>query len=91
MIETEDGVQRMTMRELFDDFEGAQGLRRIKKWRRQSGRRAAPKLDARLFGVGLMPIENPNGAIAEMRRCKSERRNFVAMLLPQRVRAIQGS
>jgi hypothetical protein len=48
-------------------------------------------LDARLFGVGLMPIENPNGAIAEIRRCKSERRNFVAMLLPERVRAIQGS
>ncbi len=38
--------------------------------------------DDRLFGVGLMPIENPEGAIAEMRRCKSERRNFVAMLLP---------
>jgi len=34
LIETEDGVQRMTVREMFGDFEGAQGLRRMKKWRR---------------------------------------------------------
>ncbi|MBM3487083.1 MAG: amidohydrolase [Alphaproteobacteria bacterium] len=40
------------------------------------------RLDKRLFGVGLMPIENPEGAIKEMRRCKKERKNFVAMLLP---------
>ena len=38
--------------------------------------------DDRLFGVGLMPVENPEGAVAEMRRCKQERKNFVAMLLP---------
>ena len=40
------------------------------------------KKDDRLFGVGLMPIENPEGAIKELRRCKTERKNFVAMLLP---------
>jgi predicted TIM-barrel fold metal-dependent hydrolase len=40
------------------------------------------KKDKRLYGVGLMPIENPEGAIAEMRRCKQSRKNFVAMLLP---------
>jgi predicted TIM-barrel fold metal-dependent hydrolase len=40
------------------------------------------KLDNRLYGVGLMPIENPEGAILEMRRCKQNRKNFVAMLLP---------
>jgi len=40
------------------------------------------KLDKRLYGVGLMPIENPEGAILEMRRCKQSRKNFVAMLLP---------
>ena len=33
--------------------------------------------DDRLFGVGLMPVENPEGAVAEMRRCKQERKNFV--------------
>ncbi|MGE0745617.1 MAG: amidohydrolase family protein [Rhodospirillales bacterium] len=40
------------------------------------------RLDDRLYGVGLMPVENPEGAIAEMRRCKNQRKNFVAMLLP---------
>jgi predicted TIM-barrel fold metal-dependent hydrolase len=40
------------------------------------------RLDDRLYGVGLMPVENPDGAIKEMRRCKNERKNFVAMLLP---------
>ncbi len=40
------------------------------------------KKDGRLYGVGLMPLENPEGAIKEMRRCKTERTNFVAMLLP---------
>jgi uncharacterized protein len=38
--------------------------------------------DDRLYGVGLMPIENPAGAIREMRACRSARKNFVAMLLP---------
>jgi uncharacterized protein len=40
------------------------------------------KKDSRLYGVGLMPVENPEGAIKEMRRCKRERKNFVAMLWP---------
>ena len=40
------------------------------------------KKDNRLYGVGLMPVENPDGAIKEMRRCKTERKNFVAMMLP---------
>jgi hypothetical protein len=40
------------------------------------------KKDNRLYGVGLMPVENPEGAIKEMRRCKRERKNFVAMLWP---------
>ena len=38
--------------------------------------------DDRLFGVGLMPVENPEGAITELRRCRNDRRGFVAMLLP---------
>ena len=38
--------------------------------------------DDRLFGVGLMPVENPQGAIKELIRCRTKRKNFVAMLLP---------
>lgn len=38
--------------------------------------------DDRLFGVGMMPVENPEGAAAELKRCRTERKNFVAMLLP---------
>jgi len=38
--------------------------------------------DNRLYGVGMMPIENPEAAVAEIKRCRNERTNFVAMLLP---------
>ena len=38
--------------------------------------------DGRLYGVGMMPIENPEGAVAELKRCRAKRKNFVAMLLP---------
>lgn len=38
--------------------------------------------DSRLYGAGLMPVENPEGAAAELRRCATERTNFVAMMMP---------
>ena len=38
--------------------------------------------DPRLYGVGLMPVEDSEAAVKEMRRCKQQRKNFVAMLLP---------
>ena len=38
--------------------------------------------DARLFGAGLMPVENPDAAAKELRRCATERTNFVAMMMP---------
>jgi hypothetical protein len=38
--------------------------------------------DGRLYGVGLMQMEQPGAAIAEMRRCRAARTNIVAMLLP---------
>jgi hypothetical protein len=37
--------------------------------------------DPRLLGVGLMPVQNPAAAVAELSRCKT-RTGFVAMLLP---------
>jgi predicted TIM-barrel fold metal-dependent hydrolase len=40
------------------------------------------KKDDRLYGAGLMPIENPDAAIKEMRRCATQRKNFVAMYMP---------
>ncbi len=46
LIETEDGVQRMTMGEMFDDFEGAQGMCGIKS--AASGRN---NRDGSVFGV----------------------------------------
>ncbi len=38
--------------------------------------------DNRLYGAGLMPVENPEAAAAELRRCKTERVNFAAMMMP---------
>lgn len=38
--------------------------------------------DARLFGVGLMPVQEPAAAVVEMGRCQEERSSFVAMMLP---------
>src|SRR4029079_13495132 len=40
------------------------------------------KKDPRLYGVGLMAVEDPKAAVTEMRRCKQQRKNFVAMMLP---------
>ncbi len=39
------------------------------------------KQDDRLFGVGLMAVQNPKAAAEELRRCCT-RKNFVAMMLP---------
>ncbi len=39
------------------------------------------KQDDRLFGVGLMAVQDPKAAAEELRRC-SARQNFVAMMLP---------
>ncbi len=38
--------------------------------------------DARLHGVGLLPVQDITAAIAELRRCATERTRFVAALLP---------
>jgi uncharacterized protein len=38
--------------------------------------------DARLYGVGMLAVQEPDEAAKELARCKTERRNFVAMLLP---------
>lgn len=38
--------------------------------------------DDRLYGVGMIPIENPEAAVKEIRRCATERKNFKAILLP---------
>ena len=38
--------------------------------------------DARLYGAGLMPVENPDAAAKELRRCATQRTNFVAMMMP---------
>lgn len=38
--------------------------------------------DERLFGVGLLAIQDPQAAVKELQRCAGERRNFVAMMLP---------
>lgn len=38
--------------------------------------------DPRLFGAGLMAVQDPSAAIAEMRRCVQDRQRFVAMMLP---------
>ena len=38
--------------------------------------------DDRLYGAGVMAIEKPEAAIAEMRRCAENRKNFVVMMLP---------
>ena len=40
--------------------------------------------DSRLYGVGLMAIQDPKSAIEEMERCAKQRVNFVSMLLPSR-------
>jgi len=38
--------------------------------------------DDRLFGVGLMPMLDPQAAVKEIYRCAKDRKNFVAMMLP---------
>lgn len=38
--------------------------------------------DDRLFGVGLLAIQDPQAAAKELRRCANDRKNFVAMMLP---------
>jgi uncharacterized protein len=38
--------------------------------------------DPRLYGVGMLAVQEPEEAAKELVRCKTERRNFVAMLLP---------
>ena len=38
--------------------------------------------DKRLFGAGLMALNNVDGAIMELERCANARKRFVAMLLP---------
>ena len=38
--------------------------------------------DSRLFGAGLMSMQDPEAAVKELRRCASERFNFVGMMLP---------
>jgi uncharacterized protein len=38
--------------------------------------------DSRLFGAGLLPIEAPEDAVIELRRCATERTNFATMMLP---------
>ena len=40
------------------------------------------KKDGRLFGVGLTPYNDVPTAVKEVARCKNERKNIVAMLLP---------
>jgi len=41
-------------------------------------------LDHRLHGVGLMAVQDPALAVAELERCAQHRTGFVAMLLPAR-------
>lgn len=38
--------------------------------------------DNRLFGAGLMAVQDPQAAVTEMRRCAQQRTGFVAMMLP---------
>jgi len=38
--------------------------------------------DKRLYGVGMLAVQEPDEAAKELARCKTERQNFVAMLLP---------
>lgn len=38
--------------------------------------------DGRLYGVGMLAVQEPEAAAKELARCKTERHNFVAMLLP---------
>ena len=40
------------------------------------------KKDERLYGVGMLAVQNPEAAAAEVRRCKNERVRFPACLLP---------
>lgn len=40
------------------------------------------KLDDRLYGVGIMAIQDPKAAVKELIRCATKRKNFVAMFLP---------
>jgi predicted TIM-barrel fold metal-dependent hydrolase len=41
-------------------------------------------LDERLYGVGLMAVQDPKQAVAELERCVGQRTRFVAMMLPSR-------
>lgn len=38
--------------------------------------------DSRLYGVGLMPVEDPKAAAIELERCATKRKNFCGMMLP---------
>jgi predicted TIM-barrel fold metal-dependent hydrolase len=40
------------------------------------------RVDDRLFGAGLLSVQDPDAAVKELRRCATERFNFVAMMLP---------
>jgi len=40
------------------------------------------RVDDRLFGAGLLSIQDPAAAVQEIRRCVTERFNFVGMMLP---------
>lgn len=40
--------------------------------------------DERLYGVGLMAIQDPEAAVKELERCATKRNKIVAMLLPSR-------
>ncbi|MEE2971201.1 MAG: amidohydrolase family protein [Pseudomonadota bacterium] len=40
------------------------------------------KKDDRLYGVGMLAVQDPEAAAAELRRCKNERVRFPACLLP---------
>lgn len=40
------------------------------------------RVDDRLFGAGLMAMQDPREAVKELRRCATERFNFVAMMMP---------
>ena len=38
--------------------------------------------DSRLYGAGLMAVQKPDAAVAELKRCVEKRANFRAMILP---------
>ena len=40
------------------------------------------RVDDRLYGAGLLAVQDPAAAVKELRRCATERFNFVAMMMP---------